>query len=538
MLTSSDTSKPKKTFFSEWLEKLQQESWQLELLISGLALFGIWESRSLIYKLEYYFDSNIVDPYVGYTNAFMFVLQAGWAIFLTNLLIHIIIRGLWIGAIGLRYVSGDIDFNELNYSEVFKNYFLRRIGSFDDYIERLEKLSSVLFSFTFLLFFMSFSFVFLNIVFGITFSTIKAVFYPNPTDNAVALVVFAFAFYGLGFLVLIDFMTLGGFKKVKDKTFSRIYFWLYRFFSTISLSFIYRPLLLNFIDNKYTRKLFFLAIPYALIILFGVRLMSIEKYSYIPSHNTIRGYSFLVDKHTVHWNNYDDLRQQHHETFSDRDRAIEKSNIQIASLSNYEIRDAELGVFLVYDRRYNSLLSRQIPEFSIFREEGLRHSMFSRGTVRDPELQRLSRMEANELRALTSFVRGGEVPDSVLNKIDQEDLSDYKNATQENIESLRNRIENKYWNLRKDYNDRKIEKAKLAIQNNFKILIDEVNYQDSINCYFYTHPNMHEKGLLCYVPVEDLPTGDHMMRIEKNLSRGNCTDNCPVREKYLPFRKL
>ena len=27
--------------FSQWLEKLQQESWQLELIISGIALFGI-----------------------------------------------------------------------------------------------------------------------------------------------------------------------------------------------------------------------------------------------------------------------------------------------------------------------------------------------------------------------------------------------------------------------------------------------------------------------------------------------------------------
>ena len=32
--------------FSQWLEKLQQESWQLELIISGIALFGIWEART------------------------------------------------------------------------------------------------------------------------------------------------------------------------------------------------------------------------------------------------------------------------------------------------------------------------------------------------------------------------------------------------------------------------------------------------------------------------------------------------------------
>jgi len=58
-----DTNKTKKGFFSEWLEQLQQESWQLELLISGLALFGIWESRGLLQRLEYYVDVNVTSEY-------------------------------------------------------------------------------------------------------------------------------------------------------------------------------------------------------------------------------------------------------------------------------------------------------------------------------------------------------------------------------------------------------------------------------------------------------------------------------------------
>ena len=44
----------KKALFSEWLENLQQESWQLELLISGLALFGIWESQYMLQRLDYF----------------------------------------------------------------------------------------------------------------------------------------------------------------------------------------------------------------------------------------------------------------------------------------------------------------------------------------------------------------------------------------------------------------------------------------------------------------------------------------------------
>ena len=58
----------------------------------------------------------------------------------------------WIGAIGLRYISSEIEYDELNYSEVFTKYLRRKVGVYDDFIERLERICSVLFSYTFLLF--------------------------------------------------------------------------------------------------------------------------------------------------------------------------------------------------------------------------------------------------------------------------------------------------------------------------------------------------------------------------------------------------
>ncbi|MGB4960699.1 MAG: hypothetical protein WBO36_14550, partial [Saprospiraceae bacterium] len=43
-----------KSVFKEWLEKLQQESWQLELLISGFAIFGIYSARGLIVDFNFF----------------------------------------------------------------------------------------------------------------------------------------------------------------------------------------------------------------------------------------------------------------------------------------------------------------------------------------------------------------------------------------------------------------------------------------------------------------------------------------------------
>ena len=61
----------KKALFSEWLEKLQQESWQLELLISGLALFSIWESQYMLQRLDYFIQVESIDSIKRYLQSFL-----------------------------------------------------------------------------------------------------------------------------------------------------------------------------------------------------------------------------------------------------------------------------------------------------------------------------------------------------------------------------------------------------------------------------------------------------------------------------------
>ena len=220
--------KSKKDFFAEWLEKLQQESWQLELLISGLALYGIYHSSEIITSVEYYLAVNNISDYRGFTNIVISLLWVSRTLFLINLMVHIIVRGFWIGAIGLRYVSGDIDYDELNYSEHFTNFYKKRIGSFDEYIEKLENFSSVLFSFTFLLFFLLFSFFIFNLVFVILIAILTKFKLLDPTPGQPGFEIFlGFIYYLFGLLVLIDFITLGAFKKITDKTVGGIYMWIY-----------------------------------------------------------------------------------------------------------------------------------------------------------------------------------------------------------------------------------------------------------------------------------------------------------------------
>jgi len=198
----SNTTKSK-GFLAEWLEKIQQESWQLELLISGLALYGVYSGIELIEDFKTFADLN------GNTNSLQLIFEfaygilfIGWRIFFFNLLIHVILRGLWIASIGLRYVSDDIDFDELNYAPKYSDYLKKKIGTYDEFIERLEKLCSVIFAFTFLIFLLFISLTIFTLIW-----VAPIVYKPNYNGWAIIFPILTIMYLVLGLIVAIDFIT-------------------------------------------------------------------------------------------------------------------------------------------------------------------------------------------------------------------------------------------------------------------------------------------------------------------------------------------
>jgi len=115
--------------FKSLLDQLQMESWQLELIISGVALFAVWELRTVIGSLSEFQD--VYGRSTSTTNIIVAVFGIGmsisWIVLFINLIIHIFSRGLWIGMIGLRYVSHDIEYENLNYAPKFENFLRKKI---------------------------------------------------------------------------------------------------------------------------------------------------------------------------------------------------------------------------------------------------------------------------------------------------------------------------------------------------------------------------------------------------------------------------
>ena len=193
--------------FKKLLDKLQTESWQLELLISGFAIFGLFQAIDPIKKEIVKAASNEQSVY----SFILYSLYPALTIVLIVLLVHVVLRGVWIGALGLRYVSGDIEYSSLNYSEKFTKHLQKKVGSFDRYISRLENICSALFAIAFLMAF-NFSGLLLGIgifIFIINLVELTGIF--TKEQHFQFVVVFALLYFSLALLVFVDFIGHGGF---------------------------------------------------------------------------------------------------------------------------------------------------------------------------------------------------------------------------------------------------------------------------------------------------------------------------------------
>ncbi|BAO76704.1 hypothetical protein [Winogradskyella sp. PG-2] len=241
--------------FKKLLEKLQEESWQLELLISGFAIFGLFTAYDSVVM---HFNEAVATGQ-DYQRVAFTVIRISCIILIFSLLVHVLLRGLWIGALGLRYVSGEIDYKELNYSEKFTRYLKKKVGSFDKYIATLENYCSIIFASSFLLIFYVLAMTCIIITIGfIGNNIIGSDWLPEWLSLWLGIPLMIFIVVGM-FLTFIDYITQGFLKR--KKWLSKIYFPFYWVFSFITLSFLYRPIVYNFLDNKFGRRFTMLLFP-------------------------------------------------------------------------------------------------------------------------------------------------------------------------------------------------------------------------------------------------------------------------------------
>ena len=260
-----------------WLTDLQQRSWEPEILLSGIVLFGMFRVPGLLddfllfFKLNIYGNMQDIDNLVS-----LFKVGVYWLIL--GLVLHLICRGIWIGMVGLSYAFPEgIRVEKLKYQERFQQK-VRKSPAYEEIVIRLEKLCSALFSLSFMLFMSligGYLFLFVLIIapflIGYTFFDIGlsgAAFQGFQIYVIIVLII--------GVIGLIDFLSLGYLRRFY--WFARLYWPVHVVISFLTLSRFYRAIYYGMVTN-YNRWAFFtLLVLFTVSSLFGSGAQSASYY--------------------------------------------------------------------------------------------------------------------------------------------------------------------------------------------------------------------------------------------------------------------
>ncbi|MDW3193066.1 MAG: hypothetical protein R8G66_11910 [Cytophagales bacterium] len=348
MIGLSDNETGKENQVAQWLKKLERESWQLELLVSAFTIFLLIQAN-IAYKeffdgLVYYYNVN------GDINAFtyMFLGLVGVSIKALTLflVLHLMLRGFWIGAIGLRSVQPSIDFASLNYSEYFTEKLKQKVRSLDDLVMMLDQLCSVIFAFSFLVISMLIAFGMYLLFLGIVAFFLN---WLGTFELETLSTVLGFSLIPTilltGLIYLIDYFTLGFIKKIK--WFSKVYYPIYRFYGFITFSGISRSIY-YYLITKFSKNRIRLAYLIAMSLWIFSITLEFDQFQYFSNED---------DKTFLSNNYYDDRRD-------------EDSYVGVLSIESRTIAGSFMPVWIRSNPQENSEIQAVCPEFESPRNDG------------------------------------------------------------------------------------------------------------------------------------------------------------------------
>ncbi|MFT6873087.1 MAG: hypothetical protein ACJAVN_002102 [Roseivirga sp.] len=336
-----------------WVSNLQLESWQLELLITGFSIFLLATSvdQYAEFSASFRFNklvassaSNVI--FIGAGRFILNTIPLALNFFLISLLVHLLLRGFWIGIVGLSSVSNTIDIESLKLKGPFRKRIPEKIRSLDDLIFFLDQVSSVIFAYTYLL---AFSIISVMLVSAFLFSLLGVgTFFQNSVDGNQGVLIllsvlnlFLVLILSVGAVIFfLDTILFSAFKK--SKWFSVLYYPIYRFFSVISLSFIYRSIYYHLITNYTKKQIISVTLVLGATLFVAYRIDAWQTYPYYPE--VIDENQYIMQK-----GHYDDERREGY--------------IYTGSIPSKFVKNDFLELFIRYSPNSNEVLSVLCPDF-------------------------------------------------------------------------------------------------------------------------------------------------------------------------------
>ncbi|ARK13338.1 hypothetical protein A6C57_25030 [Fibrella sp. ES10-3-2-2] len=355
-MTENSTLQPDE---QEKLRELTTQSWNLELAISGVAMFAILQLPDLLdsafASLRYNFLLNAKGlasllPPLAYS-----MIRTALNILFVAFLVNFVMRAFWVGLVGLLavYPSG-IHYDRMPFSTPeIQQRMANELGPLDRYILWLDKRCNIVFA-------LAFQFVFFLIVVSLLY-VLSLAFYLIVQPN-VPPAVWQNIKIGIGVVVGLFYVAIIvlNLKKVKESpTGARLYYLLTRttqFFMKILMMGMYRHS--SYVTNtfyshipqkRFTRTALFFML--AFFVAFFIEYISDQSRNdpRISLFNSRHLYSARVDSLFVDPGAYDNQRP-------------EGEYVNVASIQADVIREPYLRLFIAYPKALDTLLTALAKE--------------------------------------------------------------------------------------------------------------------------------------------------------------------------------
>jgi len=220
---------------SGWLRKLADESWQAELIISGIAIFGTLSLPELITEVGNWCLITFAEDkffLLGMIMIYLYVMSGG---LIVAFLVHFFIRILWVGMLGLSsvYPKGILPIK--SYSDHFNEKIKEEFPDLEAYSHSLDQKGSLIFSIASAMVMVAISSIFMVAVIMILASLIHQLLPAFPFNAGVGIIFF---------LIMIPTIMGMAFhaKKLKDKAWVRKYqFPIFRISAKAIYTIFYQP---------------------------------------------------------------------------------------------------------------------------------------------------------------------------------------------------------------------------------------------------------------------------------------------------------
>lgn len=328
-----------------WLSELSGQSWNLEMLISGAAIYSTSFLPELMDSvLDSFFENylmndqplNLVLPIMAYG-----VAKTASYFLIATFVVHFVLRAFWVGMVGLRAVYPDgIVYEKLpKVNEQLRENYRKTFGDSDDFIIRLDRLCSQIFSIAFVLVLFSLIMAIMYLggfVFAVFFKSLAPKLFAEwggIINNVLMVVFFSFA----GFFLILSQKRMrehpywGKFYTQMANSSKWMYFGLYKPMNHIMLVFASHVSYRRYLGTTIGITITFFTITVAF---FAQKLFEHNGLPWLESRQFYSSGSFAYQ---LLPNQYDNLRS-------------EGERIAEASIQSDVVRDPFLKIFINYTR--------------------------------------------------------------------------------------------------------------------------------------------------------------------------------------------